>query len=106
MPSRLSTEFWKVPVTGTVNGATVDVSADPVYLAVVGSGQTPTDADWHAADWEAMGNGRYAARILVGPDGGALDFSDTQGTTRLYVWVKVVDSPETPVLNAGGVVIS
>lgn len=107
MPSRLSTEYWKVPVTGTVNGTTVDVSTDPVYMALITSpSAVPTDTDWHVAQWENLGGGKYAARLLVGPEGGAVDFSTGTGLTRVYVWVKVTDNPEVPVINAGAMYVS
>lgn len=99
MPNRLSTEYVKVPVSGTVNGAAVDVSADPVFMAILTDlTAEPTADDWKSATWEAAGTG-YVACLLVGPDGGSLDFSTATSTVDAHVWVKVADNPETPILG-------
>lgn len=103
MPSRLSTVYWKVPVAGTVNGVAVDVSTDSVYLALfTDNNAIPDTGDWKPASWETTSSG-YAARILVGPVGGAVDFSTVTVPVDVHVWVKVTDSPEVPVLYAGTV---
>ncbi|WP_394436271.1 hypothetical protein [Streptomyces sp. SGAir0957] len=69
-----STEFVHVPVAAPG----VDLTGLPVRVAVVAHGDNPADTEWHAAEW-AEG----AARLLIGPDGGALTLS--RGTYRVWV---------------------
>lgn len=61
-----------------------DVSADPVEISFDGG------STWHAAQHETGG-----VRILVGPDQLLLP------TGLLRVLVRITDSPEVPVLDAG-----
>ncbi|WP_109000784.1 hypothetical protein [Streptomyces rishiriensis] len=75
-----STEYLHIPVTAP---AGVDLTGAPVQIAIVLHADNPTDAEWHDAEW-ADGE----ARLLVGPDGGALAL--TRGTYR--VWI-AVDPP-------------
>ncbi|MFJ3984421.1 hypothetical protein [Streptomyces fungicidicus] len=75
-----STEYLHVPVTAPPG---VDLAAAPVRIAVVAHGDNPDGSDWQTAEWVDG-----AARVLVGPDGGALAL--TRGTHR--VWI-AVDPP-------------
>jgi hypothetical protein len=75
-----STEYLHVPVTAP---AAVDVTVFPVRIAVVAHGDNPTGTEWHDAEWA---DGK--ARLLIGPDSGALTL--TAGTYR--VWI-AVDPP-------------
>jgi hypothetical protein len=75
-----STEYLHIPVTAP---AGVDLSAAPMKIAIVAHADNPSDAEWKTAEW-ADGE----ARILVGPDGGALTL--TRGNYR--VWI-AVDPP-------------
>ncbi|MFD7705685.1 hypothetical protein [Streptomyces sp. NPDC059786] len=70
-----STEFLHVPVTAP---AGVDLTGAPVRIAVVAHGDNPASSEWRTAEW-ADG----AARLLIGPDGGALTL--TRGTYRVWV---------------------
>jgi len=63
----------------------------------------PSSTDWQTGEWEAVGltpdaEGLYAAvaRLLVG-EGQVLDPAD--GVHR--VWVRIDDTPETPILPVG-----
>lgn len=75
-----STEYLHIPVTAP---AGVDLTAAPVNIAVVAHADNPSDAEWKPAEW-AGGE----ARLLIGPDGGALAL--TRGTYR--VWI-AIDPP-------------
>lgn len=72
-----STEYLHVPVTAP---AGVDLTSAPVQIAVVAHADNPTEAEWHEAEW-ADGT----ARILIGPDGGALALA--RGTYRVWIGV-------------------
>jgi hypothetical protein len=73
-----STEYVHVPVTGP---AGVDITGSPPKLAIlpVANRSNPAPGDWHTGDW-ADGT---EARLLVGPDGGALALA--RGDYRVYV---------------------
>lgn len=90
-----STEYVHVPVTAP---AGTDLSGSPVKIAVVAHGDNPADTEWHTAEW-ADG----VARLLVGPDGGAVTL--TRGNYR--VWT-TFDPPgaENLVRLAGSLTIS
>lgn len=75
-----STEFMHIPVTGP---AGVDLTGTPVKIAIVAHADNPSVAEWKTAEWV---DGE--ARLLVGPDGGALALA--HGTYR--VWI-AVDPP-------------
>lgn len=94
--SALSTQYVKVPVSATVAGAPYNFGSDLVQLAIVPVGSTaPT---WALGSWEAVA-GVYSARLLVGP-------SSPYGALQPGVYtvlVRVTDNPETPVLQASGV---
>lgn len=73
-----STEYVHVPVTPPSG---VDITGTPPQLAIlpVHNRANPEAGDWHTGDW-ATGP---EARLLVGPDGGALTLA--RGDYRVYV---------------------
>ena len=75
-----STEYLHVPVTAHTGA---DRAGSPERVAVVAHGDHPNEAEWQPAEWVDG-----AARLLIGPDGGA--FALTRGTYR--VWI-AVDPP-------------
>ncbi|MFD9564357.1 hypothetical protein [Streptomyces sp. NPDC059994] len=75
-----STEYLHIPVTAP---AGTDLTAAPVKIAVVAHADNPSGAEWKTAEWVDG-----AARLLIGPDGGALTL--TRGSYR--VWI-AIDSP-------------
>lgn len=102
--SSLSREFVRVQLKATEAGQQVDPSLDPVEMAFTVPGTEPLVGDWKTAGWEAdfsQSRPIYFARTLVGPGGTHLL---TDGTYD--VWVRVTDSPEVPVSNAGRLVIT
>lgn len=104
-PSRASTQFWRVRVKGTSQGAAVDPTGDAVYIAIVALGVTPAASDFKAATWSTEPDGYYAL-LLVGPGAGAaISFASAAAGTQVAVWVKVTDDPEVPVLLAGTVTL-
>ncbi len=74
-----STEYLHIPVTAPVG---VDITGSPPRIAIlpVSNRTGPEAGDWHTGDW-ADG----AARLLVGPDGGAVTLAE--GDYRVYVGV-------------------
>jgi hypothetical protein len=72
-----STEYVHVPVTAP---AGVDITGSPPKLAIlpVTNRSNPETGDWHTGDWDGT-----EARLLVGPDGGAVTL--TAGDYRVYV---------------------
>lgn len=96
--SHLSTEYVKVPVTATVNGASgYDPTSDTVVIAFTGVGDSPADSDWKTASWETI-SGKYYARALVGPGAQSVKLL-TAG--QWWIWAKVSDNPEVPVMLCG-----
>jgi hypothetical protein len=95
-----SLQYVKVPVSATVNGVAYDPTSDTVQIAFTPVARDPDSADWLTASWETDGSS-YFARVLVGP-GGSVQLA--AGT--FAVWVKVVDDPEVPVLQAGTITIT
>lgn len=86
----LTTEFHEVGVTWTHG----DPTATTVQMAVIPHGHDPDDADWHTAAWDTDADGLPVAKLLVGPDGGAVD----PGPGRFRDWVSIDAPPEHPVL--------
>ena len=96
--SASSVEYVRVPVYAKNNGAVYDPTGDTVHMAFMSSTATPGASDWKTASWETDATtdpDTYYARCLVGSA-----VTLTAGTTY-HVWVKVTDSPETPVKRAG-----
>ncbi len=97
---RDSLEYVRVPIAATEAGTTVNPTGDAVALAAPAAGQPPVT--YVAGSWEtATINGvtTYYARALFGT--GGLDLA--VGFYDLYV--KITDSPEIPVILAGGLEI-
>lgn len=95
-----SIEYVRVPVAAREDGAAVNPTTSTVEMAVKTSG-VPSGGDWKTAAWETDATttpDTYYARILVGTGTaiGALAAGDTYS-----VWVRITDSPETPVKRAG-----
>lgn len=85
-----------VSVTAGIGGVPYDPTADPVSMAFLPNGVSPTSGDWHNATWQTIGGVNYAV-CLVGPANGGV-------VLALGTWacsVKVTDDPEVPVLTAG-----
>lgn len=100
-PATLSTgsiEYVRVRVQAKASGVAVNPTADTVTMAFVSDGTTPSGATFKTSSWETdttTDPDTYYARCLVGSA-----VTLTAGTYE--VWVKIVDSPETPVIRAKG----
>jgi hypothetical protein len=90
-----TTEFVRVPVPAPPG---VDLVGSPVRIAIVAHGDNPSDDEWMAAEW-ADGH----ARLLVGPDGGAIVL--TRGSYRVWVTFDP-PGPENVVSLSGSLRIS
>lgn len=86
-----STEYIKVTVAATVDGSPVTLT-NPPKMAFLAGNSDPATGEWHTAEWHS-GN----ARIMVGPDGGALTL--TPGT--YWVWATWDAGAEAPVYRSG-----
>lgn len=100
--SSVSLEYVLVPVGVKVGGVAVDPTADVVEMAFLADGMTPGPSDWKSASWEVtVGSGgaanTYAAKCLVGPNGGTI----TLAPGGYSVWVHLVDNPEQPTRLVG-----
>lgn len=101
--SDLSTEYVKVLVRATVGGVNpYNPTSDQVQFAFVEREGEPVSGDWVDGAWEdeavVTPNGtvhQYRALGLVGPGAKVL----AQGYYDVYV--KIFDSPETPVKYVG-----
>jgi hypothetical protein len=103
--SQLATLYYKVPVSATYEGASVNPTGLPVSFAFVPQAtQIPQSADWITGSWETIADSLlfpYSARCLVGP-AGAITLS-----TGVYVaYIKIVGDPETDVEIVGYLEIS
>lgn len=79
-----------------------DPTADAVSFAFTVPGTDPVTGDWKSAAWKTTWlNGRATARCLVGPTGGVITLTKA---TWAY-WVRVTDSPETPIELVGTIEI-
>lgn len=101
--SSLSLQYVQIPVTATVGGNPLNPTSDTVQFAFTvntGSPVNPVSGDWKAGSWDGAqprppGNA-YLAQCLVGPGG---TIALTPGVYSM--WIKVLDSPETPVIDVG-----
>lgn len=97
--STISLEYVKVPVNVKKNGVYVDPTASPVSMAFLTTkAALPDVGDWEQASWENGLGHKYYIRCLVGPTG---DVALAAGT--YWVWIKVEDSPETPIRQVGSI---
>lgn len=98
---RETVEYVRVPVKATEAGLPVDPTADAVTMAFEREGSRPTT--WHTAEWETDATAvplKHYVRCIVGP-------GHVELVRATYnVWVKIVDSPEIPVLLSGVLIIS
>lgn len=92
-----STEFVHANVQITLDGAPI-AAALPPSLAFLPASSTdnPQPADWLTGEW----NGTQA-RILVGPNGGALVLDPG----KYKLWIKFAAGLETPVYRAGPITV-
>lgn len=102
MPTSISsqaTDYVYVPITATLpDGTVIDPTGDTVQFTFLGSSDSPVSTTpWYTASWAA--GTPYTAQCLVGPGGGVLSLVAT--ASAYTVWVKIFDSPETPILFAG-----
>jgi hypothetical protein len=97
--STASLEYVRAPVSAVASGSAVNPTADTVEMAFLADDDAPVSGDWKTASWETDATTTpvtYWARCLVGTGGAvALTAGD------YHVWVRVTDSPETPVVLAG-----
>lgn len=99
--SHLSLQYVGIPVTATTtSGAAYNPTSDTVQMAFMPQAtQFPSSGDWKTATWGTDTSNLlfpYAAYCLVGPGG-----TITLGLGSYYMYLKVTDSPEIPVLVAG-----
>ncbi|RCH70454.1 hypothetical protein DT019_02915 [Streptomyces sp. SDr-06] len=98
--SAASLQYVQASVIATVGGNPLNPTGDVVQFAFLTGSGTPTGPDWKAGSWDGTqprppGNA-YLAQCLVGP-GGTVTL--TPGTYT--IWIKIMDSPEIPVINVG-----
>lgn len=96
-----SLQYVGVPVKALLTtGVPFDPTGDPVAMAFMPQAtQAPGSGDWKTAIWATRASDiifPYAALCLVGP-GGTIELD--LGT--YYMYVKVTDNPEIPVLLGG-----
>lgn len=95
----ITREYYRVPVSLTVNGAVIDPTSLTVEWAIVLAGATPLTGDWIAGSWETLTAGpTYLARVLVGD--ATTNFPIDQGI--MYdAWIRITDTPERPARLVG-----
>lgn len=98
----LSTEYVKVgPVRLVEDGVIADPTTSTVEFSFQAGGVEPGVSDWTAGSWETATNGRFYARVLVGPDG---DVNPSDGTWA--TWVRITRDPEKIARDVGVLVIT
>lgn len=101
--SSLATEFVIIPVNATVAGVSHNPTSDTVQMAFLSTpNSVPQLSDWKTASWDTTASFLYPylAQCLVGPTG---TVTLTAGTYT--IWIKIADSPETPVQQVGSLTI-
>lgn len=104
LQSSLADEYVRVRVSATLEGNLVDPTFDSVQMAFMQAGAEPAGGDWSDAVWEVdqtTDPATYFAQCLVGP---SADVTLADG--EYAIWLKVIDSPESPVRNVGRLVIT
>lgn len=97
----ITREYFRVPITLTVDGQPIDPTGLVVEWAIVATGATPTSGDWVTGSWETIDTVTpvlYLARTMVGDD--TTDFPLTQNTVY-DAWMRITDSPERPARLVG-----
>lgn len=97
-----SLQYVAVDVRAKEAGNVVNPTADTVTMAFVTPGTLPVSGDFKTASWETNANTNpdtYTVLCLVGPGGGTITLT---ADTDYAVWLKIVDSPETPILRVPG----
>ena len=98
--SRLSTQYYLVPVAATTAGTSHNPTSDTVQFAFMPQAtQVPGVSDWAQGSWQTVPTNiiyPYAARCLVGPSG-----TVNPGIGTYYVYCQITDSPEIPALITG-----
>lgn len=87
-----STEYLHVTVTATTPDGAPATLTTPPRIAVLAHNGSPEEDDWHTGAWSDG-----AARLLVGPEGGALELSPGP----YWVWAAWVAGLEAPVYRSG-----
>lgn len=94
--STASTEYVQVPVRATDNGVVVDLGSATVEMAFT-RGDAP--ATWYESGVDADTSSTpttYRVQCLIGPSGEV-----ALGVGLWQVWVRITDSPEIVVKQAG-----
>ena len=98
--SQLSTQYVLVPVSATKAGVSYNPTGDAVQFAFAPTATyVPQVSDWVSGSWQTDTSSvlyPYLAQCLVGPAG-----TITLGLGTYYMYLKVTDNPEIPVLIAG-----
>ena len=98
--SQLSTQYVFIPVTATKSGIPYNPTGDAVVFAFMPTAtKVPQVSDWVAGSWDTNTSSvlfPYSAKCLVGPSG-----IINPGIGRYYMYIKITDNPEVPVLIAG-----
>lgn len=97
--SHLSTQYVLIPVASSMSGTSHNPTADTVQFAFMGQAtQVPQNADWVTGAWDTVATNilyPYSAKCLVGPAG-----TTALGIGTYVMYLKITDTPETPVLQA------
>jgi hypothetical protein len=98
--SQLSTQYVFIPVSATKSGVPYNPTGDAVVFAFMPTATAvPQVSDWVAASWDTNTSSvlfPYSAKCLVGPAG-----TTNPGIGRYYMYLKITDNPEIPVLLGG-----
>lgn len=93
-----SQQYLPAIVEAEPAGVFYDPTGDTVQYQIVAAGQNPAGGAWLGAVWQTITSGAtpsYRALCMVGPNG---PFVPKQGTT-MWLFLKITDNPEIPVLG-------
>lgn len=100
---RDSRQFVQAQVAATVAGQPYNPTTDTVEFAfATGTGRPDT---WYTGSWTTAtisGTNTYWAQILIGPGGSGPVLT----VGRYFVWIRITDNPEQPVIPVGWLAIT
>lgn len=93
-----SIEFVPVIVEAAPAGQVYDPTGDSIQYQFVARGANPSPSGWHPGAWEIITNGntpQFRALCLAGP---GQVYVPAQNTL-VWLFIKITDNPEVPVLG-------
>lgn len=100
---RDSRQYVQAQVTATVAGQSYNPTVDVVEFAFTTGNDRPVT--WYTGNWDTTptnGTNAYWAQILIGPGSSG----PVLAVGRYFVWVRITDNPEQPIIPVGWLAIT